>query len=273
MLKRIAKIAAISAGCALVITLLFSSIFKTMKQLPTAEEIREPTSVSKLLPEIEQNTLKTSRLSAVRVLSIDEDGGISTSTGTYFTLGGAYYILTVNHGLTGPCSVIRIWTETEGFAPCKEIVLFDPVIDYAVIQVEEISSMEPIELPSDMPRARAWKSALSSQTKVYHTGYPNNTGPLTLDGTIIGYADGNYVYINSFAWAGSSGSGVFTSQGEFIGYIMAIDIGQTEHGVDVLENLVIVVPAFMVNWTTLSKQNRVIYDLFKRGKKIYEKSR
>jgi len=67
----------------------------------------------------------------------------------------------------------------------------------------------------------------------------------------VGYADGDYVYMNSFAWGGASGSGVFTAKGQFVGYVLAIDIGQTDYGVDVLEDIVIVVPAFKIDWATL----------------------
>ena len=88
---------------------------------------------------------------------------------------------------------------------------------------------------------------------MFYTGYPNSTGPLTIAGSVVGYALGDFIYLDSFAWGGASGSGVFSSDGKFIGYILAIDIGQTEYGIDVLENIVIVVPAFKIDWGELSK--------------------
>ena len=73
--------------------------------------------------------------------------------------------------------------------------------------------------------------------------------PLTFSGKIVGYAGGDYIYLDSFAWSGSSGSGVFTADGKFIGYILAVEVGQTDYGADVLENLVVVIQAFKVDWS------------------------
>ena len=59
------------------------------------------------------------------------------------------------------------------------------------------------------------------------------------------------MYVFSYAWGGSSGSGVFDKAGNYVGYIIAIDVGQTEFGVDVLENVVLVVPSFKIDWSTV----------------------
>ena len=50
---------------------------------------------------------------------------------------------------------------------------------------------------------------------------------------------------------GSSGSGVFSTKGKYIGIVTAIDIGQTEFGVDILENVVLVTPVFKVDWSVI----------------------
>ena len=47
-------------------------------------------------------------------------------------------------------------------------------------------------------------------------------------------------FINSYAWAGSSGSGVFNSDGKLMGIITAVSVANTEYGVDVMEDLIIV---------------------------------
>lgn len=252
ILKKILKILGISAVGFSLVMLVFVSAFKSL-QFPSVKEISALDNVSAVLSKEEQETLKSSRRSSVRILSMSDEGRVASSTGTYFVSKGSYYVLTVNHGLVGDCALTRIWSEEEGFTPCARMVTTDPIVDYAIIEVEEIPSLTPIRLPKASPRPSEWKESLSTQTKVFYTGYPNSTGPLTLDGRIIGYADGDYIYINSFAWGGASGSGVFTAQGDFIGYILAIDIGRTEYGIDVLEDIVIVVPAFKIDWTTLSK--------------------
>ena len=44
------------------------------------------------------------------------------------------------------------------------------------------------------------------------------------------------------------GSGVFASDGTFIGIIKAVDVGQTVYGVDVLEDIVVVLLESRINW-------------------------
>ena len=233
--------------------LIFKGAYKTMMELPSTYEIQHPTNITSTLPIEERTTLRRSRESTVRILSMGPEGGVATTTGTYFTFRRKHYVLTVMHGLVGPCAVTRIWSENEGFTPCLDIVAANMAIDYAIIEVPEIPSLTPVSLPRALPNASEWEESLSAQTKLYYTGFPNSTGPLTFSGRIVGYADGDYIYMNSFAWGGASGSGVFTANGHFVGYILAIDIGQTDYGVDVLENMVIVVPAFKIDWTTILK--------------------
>ena len=84
--------------------------------------------------------------------------------------------------------------------------------------------------------------------KTFYTGYPNNMGPLTLHGRIAGFADNGYFFVDSYAWTGSSGAGVFNQNGKLIGIIMALDVGVTQYGADVLENLLIVVPTYQIDW-------------------------
>ena len=251
MLKKIIKIALAVLGGMGLAFLVFMSTHKSMMELPPTNEIQEFGNITATLPAVERTTLRRSRESTVRILSMGDSGGVATTSGTYFRISGKYYILTVMHGLVGSCDVTRIWSEKEGFTPCKRVVVGNVAIDYAIIEVEEIPSLTPLNLPRALPRTSEWKETLAAQTKLYYTGFPNSTGPLTFAGRIAGYADGDYIYMNSFAWGGASGSGVFTANGEFVGYILAIDVGQTSYGVDVLENLVIVVPAFKIDWTTL----------------------
>ena len=68
---------------------------------------------------------------------------------------------------------------------------------------------------------------------------------------MIGYGDDEFIYVFSHAYGGASGSGVFSREGKYIGYVVAIDVGSTELGVDVLENIVIVAPTLNVDWTAV----------------------
>jgi hypothetical protein len=231
----------------------FYSAVGHMSQLPTADQIQDFDNVSADLSTEHQRVVRRSRNSTVRILSVSAEGGVATTTGTYIRAKGKYYIVTVMHGLVGPCDVTRIWTEAEGFTECKNVVLGNALVDYAIIEIDEIPSLEAVPIPRSLPSAPEWEHALSAQSLFYYTGFPNSTGPLTFSGRLVGYADGDYIYMHSFAWVGASGSGVFGSNGEFVGYILAIDIGETSYGIDVLEDIVIVVPAFKIDWSTILK--------------------
>ena len=64
------------------------------------------------------------------------------------------------------------------------------------------------------------------------------------------------IYFNSYAWSGSSGSGVFDSRGKFVGYIVALDVGRTEYGMDVLENVILVVPHYRIDWSPIFRKGK-----------------
>ena len=220
-------------------------------EISTVPEIQALDNVTRSLNAEEQQAVKKSRLSTVRVLSLDEETGhMASSSGTYIVANDNYYILTVMHGILGPCNATKIWT-SDKFVNCVEFVYANLPNDYVFIKVSKIDHLKPVQIPRLLPQGDEWKKDLAAQTKVYYTGFPNNAGPFTFDGRIVGYTDEDFIYINSYAWGGSSGAGVFTAQGQFIGYVLAIDMGQTEFGVSVLEDMVIVVPAFKIDWATI----------------------
>ena len=81
---------------------------------------------------------------------------------------------------------------------------------------------------SDTIFVKAQKKMPKLLDKIFYTGYPNNTGPLTLGGRIAGFSDSGFIYIDSYAWTGSSGAGVFDQDGNLIGIIdVANEIGLT----------------------------------------------
>tara|TARA_Y100000310_G_C20702131_1_gene830886 strand:- start:785 stop:1549 length:765 start_codon:yes stop_codon:yes gene_type:complete len=251
VLKEIIRaLVAFSIGAALGYLTLYSAQ-KSSTQFPTIDEIQDSQNISQDLSREEYKAVEKSRMSAVRVLSISEESGyLASSSGTYFTTKGKHYVLTVAHGLVGICEFTEIWADDQ-FYQCIEFVEFNVLIDYAIIEIEKIPSLRPLRIPQDLPTNQNWKKTYSAQSKIFYTGFPNNTGPLTFDGRVIGYHDDDYLYINSFAWGGASGSGIFNVKGKLIGYILAIDVGQTEFGVDVLENVIVIVPIFKIDWTTI----------------------
>ena len=125
------------------------------------------------------------------------------------------------------------------------MVTLNKKVDYAIFEVEQVMSRKPIKIPRALAN---WKKSYNLLDKIYYTGYPNSVGPTTWTGTISGYT-GDYVIVQSYAWSGASGSGVFDETGELIGIIMALDVGAGEYGYQVLNNFVIVVPIWQVDFS------------------------
>jgi len=105
-----------------------------------------------------------------------------------------------------------------------------------------------------IPRALANpRKSYNILDKTYYTGYPNSTGPTTWVGTIAGVGP-DYLIMQSYAWSGASGSGVFDEKGSLIGIIMALDVGRTKEGVQILNNFVIIVPTWAIDWEQVFKE-------------------
>lgn len=221
---------------------------------PTWGEMTTDDNISAELGTREAMAVKLSRNSAVKLMSMSMNffSGISTMSGTYFEANDKPYVLTVHHGIMGPCLLVII-THDEYRGDCKEYVVIDEVNDYVIMELaEKIPNRTPIKIPQDLPRGNEWKGSYSILNSIVYTGYPNTLGPLTLRGDVVGWNDNEYLYVFSHAYGGASGSGVFSKDGKYIGYIVAIDVGSTELGPDVLENVVIVAPALNVDWAAIS---------------------
>jgi hypothetical protein len=205
----------------------------------------------------EKRAASVSRDSAVRIISMSIDGsGLSSMSGTYLTALGRYYVLTVMHGIAGPCELTKVLVE-DTYYGCVKYITVDTVHDYAIMEVEKIPTRTPVSIILDTPSLRrSMTNKLSVLSNVYYTGFPNTMGPFTVRGHVMGsdtFGSKN-LYILSYAWMGASGSGVFDENSKLVGYIIALDVGRTEYGVQVLENVVMVGRSSNVDWTPLFKE-------------------
>ena len=208
--------------------------------------------ISSNLDRDEVKTVNKSVNSAVRILSRNMQGMVAGSTGTLFEYEDTYYVITVAHGIVGDCTTTIVWTGQKNLTPCRDIIALDREADYAILRIDKPLSAEAVRLREVIPRERQWPKLLSLQNKIFYTGFPNSVGPLTISGRIIGFSDNDYIFIHSYAWSGSSGSGVFSADGKFIGIVIAVDVGQTIYGVDVLEDMVVVLPANLIPWEIIT---------------------
>jgi len=217
----------------------------------TATEIKSVSNIARHLPRTESSAILRSRQSAVQVMSLDmTDGGISSSSGTYLTFDQKYFVLTTAHGVGGHCIFTQI-VVNDNLYDCTGYVLQDSQTDYIVIQVDRIPELVPVRIPADIPHRKEWIPELATQNTIFYTGFPNQGGPYTFDGRIVGYEESEALFVDSYGWSGSSGAGVFSRNGKLIGWIRALEIGDTYFGTQVLENFIWVIPLFKVDWPAI----------------------
>jgi hypothetical protein len=218
--------------------------------MPTASEMGSLDNVSGDLDTKEARSVDLSRQSIVQILTTTEkSSGFSKMSGTYVVYGDRFYVITAAHGVHGECEYFFAATSSDVYE-CIRYILINQTIDYAIVEVEEIPDREPVELAQVIPSNSEWRQETSALNEVFYTGYPNGLGPLTFRGSVAGMSEHNYILLHSYAWPGSSGSGVFSYDGNMIGIVIALNVGFTPAGYDVLEDLVIVTPLFMIDWDT-----------------------
>ena len=214
---------------------------------------KQPYSIKKLSSTYtinEKKAISRSVKSSVQIFSLDmKSYSLASLSGTYFTYNEHYYVFTSAHGILGECSKIKI-SFYKSVSSCIELTYIDKKRDYAIIQVEKMNNRTPVNFPNVLANP---KKSFNLLDKVYYTGYPNNVGPTTWHGTIAGYGS-DYLILQSYAWSGASGSGVFDEKGNLVGIIMALDTGDSRFGMQVLNNFVIITPVWIVEWEKVFKE-------------------
>ena len=226
---------------------LFGVVVTSMLLYPSAQPEVNSYKVSSRHYDIsEKQAIQRSTNSSVRVFSLQKEiMGMSALSGTYFAFDGEYFVLTSAHGIISGCDMIIV-KHLEETAMCQKIVALDRELDYAIIKIPQLGTRKPIKIPRALAN---WRKSYNLLDRIYYTGYPNSNGPTTWTGTIAGFS-GDYLILQTYAWSGASGSGVFDERGDLIGIIMALDVGRTEFGIQILENFVIVVPIWKIDFAT-----------------------
>ena len=257
MLKKVWKITKQLTQLSLVVLVSFGISFGIYKSVtesnrfPSGDEMRSLDNISDNLGHKEAIAVNLSRHSILQVLSgYPDDQGFAKMSGTYVEHDNKFYVITAAHGIVCECDELYVSTDDNQIYDCLRYIIVDNDIDYAIIEIEQVKDREAVVLRRAMPRNSEWLSETSVLSKVVYTGYPNGLGPLTFEGAIAGVSDENYIMLHSYAWPGSSGSGVFSRNGNMIGIVIALNVGWTAAGIDVLEDLIIVTPLFMIDWDT-----------------------
>ena len=255
MLKKLLKILKTTAQVFLVTALGFAISLGVLisvqenARFPSPAELDSMDNVSMHLDHKERMAVMMSRNSVLLVLSGRSDGdGFASMTGTYLSHNNKYYVLTAAHGVMGDCEHFFVAVNEDEIYDCIKYIDLNQRSDYAIVEIEKVTKRKPLEINKVIPKNNQWESELAVLNDVFYTGYPNSLGPLTFKGYIAGISDSQDVYLHSYAWPGSSGSGVFTREGNLVGVVLALNVGFTSAGYDVLEDLVIILPLFKINW-------------------------
>jgi hypothetical protein len=111
----------------------------------------------------------------------------------------------------------------------------------AVVLIPELNSRVPMKYK---PAEREDIIDMVGE-EVTYTGFPSHHDLLTIDGVIASEEDGNLV-MHSYAWPGSSGSGVFDMRGNFVGVVRAVDVGVWSYQLppQLVEDMVWIAPSW-----------------------------
>ena len=184
---------------------------------------------------------KISRNAAVMV-HVQQSAGRYRGTGTYFKYKGHHIVITAAH----------IWVENPPkmlsdaalIASPEEkvigqVVYFDPYTDIAILKIPALESRKPAKLVRD--------PQYSVGETVVYSGFPGQNSLLTFEGELAGDGYGTDLAMHSMAWGGSSGSGVFDSDGRFVGVVSSTMVGRAFFGPQLVGTIVYVAPANLID--------------------------
>ena len=215
--------------------------------------VKEKTSV--YISADNKEPIRQSINSSVRIISSrysieNFDGTTSTSSGVYFVNENINYVLTTAHSLIGECENTFIIADDLMYN-CVEIIYLNQNKDMGIMEVEQIYNRNPLKIVDFLCLDNELKYNIGVHENIVYTGYPQGHGPFTFNGKIVSHKQENgTIYALSYAWAGSSGSAVFNSKGKLVGIVTAVTVANTEYGVDVMEDLIIIKP--ITKWELLA---------------------
>jgi hypothetical protein len=184
---------------------------------------------------------RVSRNAAVRV-QLDYGWTMIQGSGTYFKWKGERMVVTAAHLFAFGGDRIL---ESEAFITTPQekvlgkLVYIDKEVDIAIFSVSSL----PSRRAANFHRADGYEIG----EQAIYSGFPGPNKLLTFSGTLSGEGYGTDITMHSFAWPGSSGSGVFNEKGEFVGVVVAIMVGGGPMGPQLIGSVVYVAPATLID--------------------------
>ena len=183
-----------------------------------------------------------SRNSAVKVKVRDKEGNIARGSGTLFKLRRHHLVITASHLFMQNPGEIFV-SEALIISPQEKVigtlVYFDEVADIAIFATPNLESR--VAAPFNI--APKYKVG----DKTVYSGFPGANNLLTLQGVLAGKGYGSDLAMQSFAWGGSSGSGIFNEHGEFVGVLVSIMIGRSYPFTQLVPDVVYVAPGVTID--------------------------
>ena len=228
--------------------LIFSALCMFAALSAAIDTTQRSSSVAGIISKEAKNkaAIEKSIQSSVRVISsfysAESEGVTSTSSGTYLEHDGVTYVLTAPHSIIGFCENTYAIADDLMYQ-CEAVILLNNDDDVAILQIAPIMNRTPIKILKNLYPENELRKSVLIHDQIVYTGYPQGLGPLTFDGKIVSQpTEIGYIFAHTYAWSGSSGSGVFDMSGRLIGLITAVSVANSEYGVDVMEDLVIITP-------------------------------
>ena len=208
-----------------------------------APDITEATSTK--VSRQHKKTIQMSKESSVVVWGTVAGHRVVRGSGTYFAHKGYHIVITAYHVYDDPMIQGAMVQSQDGEMVAGTIVYSNRDRDICVLLVPKMRTVKAASLDPIKP------AQASEGLKVLYTGFPGHhqhTEPLTLNGTLAGIGDDHgYIIMQSYAWMGSSGSGVFDERGRYIGVLVALDVERGLWGPELQENIVYVSPIWGIN--------------------------
>jgi|GEM_PF-3566808 S1-C subfamily serine protease len=198
---------------------------------------------------------RANRISRESAVKIHVKGAVGTyrGTGTYFDYKGSHIVITAAH-LWAEYPPTALKSEALVTGPSEKVVgklvYWDPYVDIAIMVVPKMESRSPAKFVRD-PNYAVGQS-------VIYSGFPGANSLLTFRGEVAGDGYGTSIAINSFAWGGSSGSGVFDERGRYVGVVSAIMVGRGFIGPQLVGSVVYVAPANLIDMQLVRQNIRLL---------------
>ncbi|MCK4900281.1 MAG: trypsin-like peptidase domain-containing protein [Anaerolineales bacterium] len=184
---------------------------------------------------------RVSRNSAVQV-RIEYSQASIRGSGTYFKYKGHNMVVTAAHLYAlGGAKVLK--SEALIVTPQEKVI-------GTLVYIDSISDIAIFKVPSlESRKAAKFKRTQSYEigSDVVYSGFPGANSLLTIPGKLSGDGFGTDIAMHSFAWGGSSGSGVFDEDGRFVGVVVSIMVGRGFIGPQLVGSVVYVAPANLID--------------------------